>query len=82
MLDHAVVETQRGPPLDGKELDPLPRLDVEPREVLGHHGRDVVAKDVGVPDDGGVVDDLTDAVNDEHLESIGWITFLDRSIQH
>ncbi len=46
------------PPLDGEKLDPLSRLDVESREVLGHHGGDVVAQDVGVPDNSRVVNNL------------------------
>ena len=36
------------------------------REVLVEDRVDVVAHDVGVPDDGGVVDNLADAVDDEH----------------
>ena len=54
------------PPLHGKELHPLPALLVEVGEVLGENPADVVPHDVGVADDGGVVDDLADAVDHEH----------------
>jgi hypothetical protein len=40
----------------------------KPGKVLEHEGRDVVAQDVGVPDDGRVVDNLTDSVNNEDLK--------------
>ena len=54
------------PPLHWKELHPLPTLLVEVGEVLGENPADVVPHDVGVADDGGVVDDLADAVDHEH----------------
>ena len=39
---------------------------LEVRAVLGEERLDVVPHDVGVADDGGVVDDLAHAVHHEH----------------
>ena len=66
VVDHAVVQPQRGPPLDREELHSLARLNVKPREIFAHHGGDVVAEDVCVPDDRRVVDDLTHTLDDKN----------------
>ena len=73
VLHHPVVEPQRAPPLDRKELDPLSRLDVKSGKVFLHQSRDVVAEDVRVPDDRRVVHNLTDSMNNKDLKNICFV---------
>ena len=54
------------PPLDREELDAVSGVPLEVRAVLGEERLHVVPHDVGVADDGGVVDDLAHAVHHEH----------------
>ena len=57
---------QTASPLDREELYPLSALPLELREVLVHDALHVVPHDVGVADDGRVVQDLAHAVDHEH----------------
>ena len=54
------------PPLDREELNAVAGVPLEVRAMLGEERLDVVPHDVGVADDGGVVDDLANAVHHEH----------------
>ena len=54
------------PPLDREELDAVAGVPLEVRAVLGEERLDVVPHDVGVADDGGVVNDLPHSVHHEH----------------
>lgn len=61
-MNHALVQPQRAPPFDRKKLGSLTRLHLELWEMFGQDLSQVVSHDVGVSNDGRVIDDLTDSV--------------------